>query len=98
MQAENNMRIREIINKKTGEKIISFGGEDFENVIPDQHYYDACFVQRMMLQVPEEAKGKKKPTEKGKRILFATAKDCREFINDFRKIEIPQQLLDLLKA
>ena len=99
VQAKNqSMRIREIINKKTGEKIISFGGEDFENVNPDRHYYDACFVKRMMLQVPDEARGKKKPTEKGKQILLETAKDCREFINSFRAVELPQQLLDLLKA
>lgn len=92
------MRIREVINKKTGEKIISFGGEDFENVNPDRHYYDACFVKRMLLQVPDELSGKKKPTEKGKQILLETAKECREFINCFRAVEIPKQLLDLLKA
>lgn len=90
------MRIREIINKKTGEKIISFGGEDFENVNPDRHYYDACFVKSMMLLVPDELRGRKEPSEQGKQILLETAKNCREFINSFRAVEIPKQLLDLL--
>ena len=97
MQAENkSMLIREVINKKTGEKLISFGGEDFENVNPSKHYYDACFVQRMMMQVPDEVSGRKKSTEKGKEILLKTVKDCREFIDNFRKVELPKNLVNLL--
>jgi hypothetical protein len=92
------MRIRTIINKKTGEKFISFGGEDFENVNPDEHYYGACFVKRMMLQVPEELNGKKKPSEKGRKILIETAKNCREFIDSFRAVELPKELLQLLNS
>lgn len=90
------MKITEIINKRTGEKLILFGGEDFENVNPDRHFYDACFVKRMMLIIPEETSGRAKPTEKGKEFLMETAKTCREFINDFRKVEIPKSLLAIL--
>lgn len=92
------MRIREIIDKKTGEKLIFFGGEDFENVNPDKYYYDACFVKRMMMLVPEEVRGRKKTTEEGKKSLLETAKKCREFINSFREIELPKNLVDLLSA
>lgn len=90
------MKITEVINKKTGEKVITFGGEDFENVDPDKHFYGACFVKRMMLLVPDEVRGRKKPSEEGTRVLIKTAKDCREFINSFRKIKLPQELIDLL--
>lgn len=90
------MKITEIINKKTGEKLISFGDDDFENVNPQRYYYDAFFVQRMMLLVPEEASGRAKPTEKGKEILIETAKKSRESINAFRKIELPKNLVGLL--
>lgn len=90
------MRIREIINKKTGEKIVSFGGEDIENVNPDKHYYDACFVKKMMMLVPDEVTGKKEPTEYGKEVLLETAKNCREFINSFREVELPKNLVNLL--
>jgi len=90
------MRISEIINKKTGEKLISFGGEDFENVDPAKHYFDACFVTRMIIQLPEETRGRKKPTEKVREILLKTVKDCRELIDDFRKVKLPKNLVHLL--
>ena len=92
------MKITEITNKKTGEKIISFGGEDFEKVNPDKHFYDGCFVKRMILQIPDEVRGKKKPSDKGKAILLKTAKDCREFINSFRSVKLPEELKELLKS
>ena len=76
--------------------MISFGGEDFENVNPDRHYYDACFVKKMMMLVPDEVTGKKTPTEYSKAVLMETAKDCREFINSFRKVELPKNLINLL--
>lgn len=90
------MKISEIINKKTGEKLISFGDDDFENVNPDRYYYDAFFVKRMMLLVPEEATGRAKPTQKGKEILMETAKNSRELINAFREVELPKNLVSLL--
>lgn len=90
------MKITEITNKETGEKIIAFGGDDVENVNLGQHYYDTCFMTRMMLLVPEETSGRAKPTEKGMQILIETAKNCREFIDNFRKVELPKNLISLL--
>lgn len=90
------MKISEIINKKTGEKLISFGDDDFEKVNPDRYYYDAFFVKRMMLLVPEEASGRTKPTQKGKEILMETAKNSRELIDAFREVELPKNLVSLL--
>lgn len=92
------MIVREFINKKTGAKIISFGGEDFENLNPDEHYYEHCFVSRMMLLRPEESTGRTAPTEEGKLILLETAKQCREYINSFRSIKLPENLLSLLNS
>ncbi len=92
------MRIQEITNKKTGEKLITFGGEDFENVNPAQHYYDAYFVTRMMKLVPDEAKGNTKPTEEGKKILLETAKKGKEFIHSFRAIELSKNLVALFST
>lgn len=92
------MRIQEIINKKTGEKLIVFGGEDFENVHPQQHYYEACLMKGIMLTFPEEATGRKKPTEEGKKALLATSETCKEYISSFDNIIIPEALKDLLQT
>ncbi|MGG7468196.1 hypothetical protein ACVVIH_12350 [Chryseobacterium arthrosphaerae] len=92
------MRIQEIVNKKTGEKLIIFGGEDFENVHPQQHYYEACLMKGMILSVPDEISGRKKPTEEGKKALLETSKICKEYIASFNNIKVPQSLKDLLKT
>ncbi len=90
------MKVREIINKKTGERLTSFGGEDFENVNPAQHFYDACFVTSMMMLEPDETTGRKEPTKKGAETLMKVAKKCRDFIDKFREVQIPAELTHLL--
>ena len=92
------MKVREIINKKTGERLISFGGEDFENVNPGQHFYEACFVSKMMMLLPEETTGRKAPTKKGAETLVKVAENCRDFIDKFRKTQIPSELTNLLNT
>ena len=92
------MKITEIINKKTGERLVLFGGEDFENVNPAQHFYDACFVSRMMMLEPDETSGRKEPTKKGAETLVKVAKDCREFIESFRKVQVPVELIQILET
>ncbi len=92
------MRVTEIINKKTGEKLISFGGEDFENVNPAKHFYDVCFVSQMMMLEPEETTGRKKATAKGAKTLIKTIKYCKNFIEKFRAIQIPENLIHLLNT
>ncbi|RRJ86903.1 hypothetical protein EG240_15735 [Paenimyroides tangerinum] len=92
------MRIQEIINKKTGEKLLIFGGEDIISVNPDQHYYESCLVRKMTLFAPEETLGDKEPTKEGAKILVESAKECREFIDNFRKIDLPANLKNLLNT
>lgn len=90
------MKISEIINKNTGEKLISFGDDDFENVNPDRYYFEAFLMKKMIFLVPEEILGGAEPTEKGKEILLEAAKESREFINAFRKVELRKNLTSLL--
>ncbi len=92
------MKVREIINKKTGERLISFGGEDFENVNPSLHFYNASFVTRMMILEPDETSGRKKPTKKGAKTLIKVVKECRDFIDKFREVRIPIELTHLLNT
>lgn len=92
------MKVTEIINKKTGEKLVSFGGEDFEKVNPAKHFYDACLVSRMMMLEPEETSGRKKASKKGADTLIKTAEYCKNFIGRFRKIEVPENLIQLLNS
>ena len=89
------MKVTELINKKTGERLISFGGEDFENVNPAQHYYDACLVSKMMMLEPDQTTGRKEPTKKGAETLVKVAKSCKAFIDKFRKVQIPNELIQL---
>lgn len=92
------MKVTEIINKKTGAKFVSFGGEDIENVNPAEHYYKTCLVTRMMILEPEETSGRKKATRKGAETLLKTAEECKNFIASFREVKIPEQLVQLLKS
>lgn len=92
------MKIIELINKKTGEELVAFGGEDFENVSPTEHFYEACLVLRMTMLEPEETSGRKKPTKKGAHTLVQTAESCKKFIERFRKIDIPIELIQLFET
>lgn len=92
------MKVSEIINKKTGERLISFGGEDFENVNPAQHFYESCLVSRMMMLEPDETSGRKEPTKKGAETLVKVAESCKQFIDKFRKVQIPSELTKLLET
>jgi hypothetical protein len=62
---------REIINKRTGEKLIIFEDGDFEYEKPVKHYGDGFIVKQMVLRgIPnEELNGDQKPTEKANKFL-----------------------------
>ena len=92
------IKVSEVINKKTGEKLISFGGDDFENVNPQKHYYEYCLVSRMMMLEPEQTSGRTKATKEGAQTLVKTATYCKNFINKFREVKIPENLIQLLKS
>jgi hypothetical protein len=92
------MKVTEFKNKETGERITSIGGDDYENVNPAQKFYEACFIQRMMSIVPEETMGDKPPSDEGRKVLEETAKICKEFVNNFRAVPLPGNLIDLLSS
>ncbi|NLX72521.1 MAG: hypothetical protein GXY94_04370, partial [Bacteroidales bacterium] len=75
---------REIINKKTGEKLIMFEDADFEYEKPVKHYGDGFIVKQMVINgIPEdELNGKSKPTEKSKQIFIEAVKNWNEMLAD----------------
>lgn len=92
------MKLTEIINKKTGEKYMSFGGDDIEKVNPAKHYYEACLISKMMILFPDETSGRKKATEKAAENLIKVSEFCGNHIDEIRKISIPDELIQLLKS
>jgi len=89
---------REIINKKTGEKIIMFEDGDFEYENPIKHYGDGFIVKQMVLNgIPnEELNGDKKPSEKSEQIFIEAAAKWQEMLKKFKAVEVPNGFLSLL--
>lgn len=88
---------QEIINKKTGEKIISFKDEDFEFQEPVKYYEDNFIVTQMILGgIPnEELTGEKEPTEKSKAIFIESNIRWKKMLLNFKSIEIPKNFISL---
>lgn len=90
------MKITEMINKETGERLITFGGEDFECVQPAKYYYEHCLISKMRLLEPEVLSGKKRADEQNVETLLKTAEYCRAHIDKFLKIRVHENLIKLL--
>ncbi len=91
---------REVVNTKTGEKLIMFEEGDFENVNPVKHYGDSFIVKGMILRgVPnEELNGTKEPSIISKQKFVEAASHWEEMMANFRKIDVPKGLIALLSA
>ena len=91
---------QEITNKRTGEKLSGFIGEDFERVDPIKYYGDSFIIQRMILRgVPnEELNGQNKITEKSKSIFIDSVKLWREKLIEINQTPIPKNLITLLST
>lgn len=89
---------REIINKRTGEKLIMFEDGDFENVKPTKHYGDSFVVKQMVLRgvPPEEMNGEAKPSEKSKSIFIEAVKQWNEMLKGFKGTQLPPNLIKVL--
>ncbi len=89
---------REIINKKTGEKLIMFEDGDFEYEKPIKHYGDGFIVKQMVLNgIPnEELNGDKKPTEKSEQIFIKATVQWQKMLQEFKAVEVPNGFLNLL--
>lgn len=92
------MILQEIINKRTGKKLIGFEESDFEHEKPVKHYGDSFIVQQMVLRgVPkEELDGRKKPSKNSKRIFVKATLDWNEVLEKFKAVKIPDGLLNIL--
>ena len=88
---------REIINKKTGEKLIMFEDGDFEYEKPVKHYGDGFIVKQMVLRgIPnEELNGDKKPSEESRQIFIEATIHWQEMLQNFKAIEVPNGFLKL---
>lgn len=88
---------REIINKKTDEKLIMFEDADFEYEKPIKHYGDGFIVKQMVMNgIPDdELNGKTKPTEKSKQIFIEAIKNWNEMLVNFKKVELPNEMINL---
>jgi len=89
---------REIINKKTGEKLVMIEDDDFEYEKPIKHYRDGFIVKQMIdLGIPEkELNGSKTPTEESKKIFLEAIKNWNRMFAKYLKVEIPKELNELL--
>jgi hypothetical protein len=88
---------REIINKKTGEKLIMFEDGDFEYEKPVKHYGDGFIVEQMVLRgIPnEELNGDKKPSEKSRQIFIEATIRWQKMFQQFKAVEVPNGFLKL---
>ena len=91
---------REIINEKTGEKVIMFEDGDFEYEKPIKHYGDTFIVKQMALGgIPnEELDGSKKITVNSRQIFVEATKHWEEMLGKFKAIEVPDNLIKLLNS
>lgn len=94
------MIYQEITNKKTGEKLIGFIGEDFERLNPIKYYGDSFIVKKMILQgIPmEELNGEGKISEKSKSIFIESVKQWKEKESEINQTQIPANLIGLLST
>lgn len=88
---------REIINKKSGEKLIVFEDGDFVYEKPVKHYGDVFIVKQMVLRgIPnEELNGDKKPSEKSRQIFIEATIHWQKMLQQFKVVEVPNGFLKL---
>lgn len=91
---------REFTNAKTGEKMLMFESEDFENVKPVKHYGDFFIVKSLILNgVPqEELNGQRKPSDQSKKIFIEAALQWQKMLAEFKAVEIPENLRKVLSS
>jgi hypothetical protein len=88
---------REIINKKTGEILISFEDEDFEYENPVKHYEEGFVVKQMVLKgVPDnEMEGITEPSKESEKIFIEAVIESKKMIQKFKEIKVPVNLAKL---
>jgi hypothetical protein len=88
---------REYINKKEKEKYVVFEDNDFEYEKPVKHYGDFHIITQMvLLGIPnEELDGVKPPSEESKQILIEAITNWNEMLANFKKIELPKELIQI---
>jgi hypothetical protein len=94
------MRHREVIKKKTGERIVMFEDSDFEYENPVKHYADYFIVSRMILRgVPnEELIGQGNKSENSRQIFQEAASDWEEMLYKYKSIKVPENLIQLFDS
>src|SRR5687767_8476242 len=92
------MEYREIVNKHTGEKLIGFVDEDFEQADPIRYYKDAYIIQNMILRgIPIAELQQQIPiTNHGKQIFKAALNSWSQRAKEISATNIPEILLQLL--
>jgi hypothetical protein len=88
---------REIINKKTGEKILSFEDGDFEFQKPVKYYGDNFIVTQMVLAgIPnEELNGEREPTEKSETAFIKSTMRWKQKLLNFKSVRISKNFISL---
>ncbi len=86
-------------HKKTKETRIVFSHSEFENKNPIKHYGHEVIVKQMILNgvSNEEITGKKPFTTSSSKIFKKAHLQWLQLKNDFRHINIPENLMQLLK-
>ncbi len=94
---KNLMIQREIINKKTGQKLIIFKDDDFEYEKPIKHYGDGFIAKQIVLRgIPnEELNGDKKPSENSKKNFIEAKIHSQEMFQKYKAVEVPNGFLKL---
>lgn len=92
------MKLREIINKNTGDVLSIVEDEDFEYVNPIKHYGDSFIVNQLILNgIPKkELFGKRPVSKKSKEIFIQISLRWKNMLLDFKKVDVHQNLIDLL--
>jgi ribosomal small subunit protein bTHX len=93
--------VRTILNKKTGEKLVSIRQKDtFELVDPIKYYGDYYVTSHMIKSgiSKSELYGKVKPSEKGKKLFIEGKILWNKKLAEIKKINIPKNLIDLLST
>jgi hypothetical protein len=91
---------REIINKKTGQRLISFVDCDFEYVKPIKHYEEDFIVKHMILSgiTNEELLGEVQKSEKSKAVFIEANLRWRKRLEEFKSLIISNQFIKLLET